>query len=170
MLYLGLYDEAGRASFDGPVLIAPDEAARLLPARSRIAVGSGARASRRGMRAAVAGSVDAAPCPSFSRAPLRSRRLRSKRGETSPTLRPLYLRPPDARPQAAEAWRGADDDRGRGPSRHAARRSRHGGDPCELLSRKAWDEAAMAQFIAGPERLCLIASSLDSSAGGPQAF
>lgn len=29
---------------------------------------------------------------------------------------------------------------------------------------KAWDEAAMAQFIAGPETLCLIVSVVDSSA------
>ncbi len=32
---------------------------------------------------------------------------------------------------------------------------------------QAWDEAAMAQFIAGPDTLCLVASSVDQSAGAP---
>ena len=30
---------------------------------------------------------------------------------------------------------------------------------------KAWDEAAMAQFVASPEALCLVGSTADSSGG-----
>ena len=32
---------------------------------------------------------------------------------------------------------------------------------------QAWDETAMAQFIAGPDTLCLLASAADESAGAP---
>ena len=32
---------------------------------------------------------------------------------------------------------------------------------------RAWDEAAMAQFIARPDTLCLIASAADNSGGAP---
>ena len=35
---------------------------------------------------------------------------------------------------------------------------------------KAWDEAAMAQFIASPDTLCLIASVVDNSVGAPAGF
>jgi [ribosomal protein S18]-alanine N-acetyltransferase len=32
---------------------------------------------------------------------------------------------------------------------------------------QAWDEAAMAQFIAGPDTLCLLASASDEAGGAP---
>lgn len=35
---------------------------------------------------------------------------------------------------------------------------------------KAWDAAAMAHFIAGPDTLCLIASAIDDSGGAPGGF
>lgn len=35
---------------------------------------------------------------------------------------------------------------------------------------KPWDGAAMAQFIAGPDTVCLIAMALDSSGGRPSGF
>ncbi len=35
---------------------------------------------------------------------------------------------------------------------------------------RAWDEAAMAQFIAGPDTLCLIASVIDNSVAAPAGF
>jgi [ribosomal protein S18]-alanine N-acetyltransferase len=35
---------------------------------------------------------------------------------------------------------------------------------------KPWDETVMAQFIAGPDTVCLIASSLDGSVGSPFGF
>ena len=96
MLYLGLYDEAARRR-DGPLLIAPDDAANLLPAGVRTAVGSGAArlaeaASARGLRVA-AQLADLEPNAAALAA------LAEESGKTVPSLRPLYLRPPDARPQ-----------------------------------------------------------------------
>ena len=41
MLYFGLYDERG-GKLEGPLLLAPDEAASRLPATLQRAVGSGA--------------------------------------------------------------------------------------------------------------------------------
>jgi tRNA threonylcarbamoyladenosine biosynthesis protein TsaB len=97
MLYLGLYDEAARRR-DGPLLIAPDDAANLLPEAVRTAVGSGAArlaeaAGRRGV-IVTAQLADLGPNAAALAA------LAEESGETAPTLRPLYLRPPDARPQA----------------------------------------------------------------------
>jgi tRNA threonylcarbamoyladenosine biosynthesis protein TsaB len=96
MLYLGLYDEAARRR-DGPLLIAPDDAANLLPGALRTAVGSGAArlaeaASARGVRVA-AKLADLEPNAVALAA------LAEESGETVSSLRPLYLRPPDARPQ-----------------------------------------------------------------------
>ena len=96
MLYFGLYDEAGRKR-EGPLLIAPDEAVSLLPSELRLAVGSGAillaeAGGRRGhpleaKLAELQPSAEALAEIAFAS------------GETAPTLRPLYLRPPDAKPQ-----------------------------------------------------------------------
>ncbi|MEX1061009.1 MAG: tRNA (adenosine(37)-N6)-threonylcarbamoyltransferase complex dimerization subunit type 1 TsaB [Methyloceanibacter sp.] len=96
MLYFGLYDEAGK-KLDGPLLIAPDEAIGLLPSGLRVAAGSGARllaeaGGRRGhpieaKLAELQPSAEALAEIAFAS------------GETVPTLRPLYLRPPDAKPQ-----------------------------------------------------------------------
>ena len=96
MLYLGLYDGAAQRR-EGPLLIAPDDAANLLPSGLRTAVGSGAA-----RLAEAAGShgvhieaklLDLEPSASSLAA------LAEESGETALTLRPLYLRPPDARPQ-----------------------------------------------------------------------
>jgi tRNA threonylcarbamoyladenosine biosynthesis protein TsaB len=96
MLYFGLYDEAG-GKLEGPLLIAPDEAINLLPSGLRVAVGSGAillaeAGGRRGhpleaKLAELQPSAEALAEIAFAS------------GETVPTLRPLYLRPPDAKPQ-----------------------------------------------------------------------
>jgi tRNA A37 threonylcarbamoyladenosine modification protein TsaB len=96
MLYFGLYDEAGKKR-EGPLLIAPDEAISLLPSGLRLAVGSGAillaeAGGRRGHQleaklAELQPSAEALAEIAFAS------------GETAPTLRPLYLRPPDAKPQ-----------------------------------------------------------------------
>src|SRR5262245_28899285 len=96
MLYLGLYDEAARRR-DGPLLIAPEAAANLLPAGLRMAVGSGAArlaeaASARGFR--VVAQLDNLEPNAASLAA-----LAEESSETVSSLRPLYLRPPDARPQ-----------------------------------------------------------------------
>jgi tRNA threonylcarbamoyl adenosine modification protein YeaZ len=102
MLYLGLYDEAGRKR-EGPLLIAPDEAINLLPSGLRLAVGSGAillaeAGGRRGHQleaklAELQPSAEALAEIAFAS------------GETAPTLRPLYLRPPDAKPQTPAVLR-----------------------------------------------------------------
>ena len=97
MLYLGLYDGTGRR-LDGPMLIAPDDAAEELPRQLSLAVGSGAvllreAAARRGTR------VEAAMPELQPRAGALAE-IAFEAGETVPILRPLYLRPPDAKPQA----------------------------------------------------------------------
>jgi tRNA threonylcarbamoyladenosine biosynthesis protein TsaB len=99
-LYAGLYDGEGR-KLDGPLLIGADEAAALLPHDLGAAVGSGAvhlsEAARRHGRHVHAMRPDLQP----SAAALAELALEAK--ATLPTLRPLYLRPPDAKPQASMA-------------------------------------------------------------------
>jgi tRNA threonylcarbamoyladenosine biosynthesis protein TsaB len=95
MLYLGLYDDAG-GKLDGPLLVSPEDAVSLLPDLNT-AVGNGATllaeaAAQRGRKVQTA-----LPQLQPSAASLAEIALES--GETVPTLRPLYLRPPDARPQ-----------------------------------------------------------------------
>jgi tRNA threonylcarbamoyl adenosine modification protein YeaZ len=102
MIYLGLYHQTG-ARRDGPLLISPDNAASLLPRDLALAVGSGAlllaeASAQRGRRIQCA-LPDLQP----SAASLAEIALEAR--ETVPILRPLYLRPPDARPQAAALLR-----------------------------------------------------------------
>jgi tRNA threonylcarbamoyl adenosine modification protein YeaZ len=97
MLYLGLYDENGRR-LDGPLLIAPDEATQLLPRDVKVAAGSGAAplaeaAAQRGI------SIEAA-APQLQPSAGSLAEIALEADETVPVLRPLYLRPPDAKPQA----------------------------------------------------------------------
>lgn len=96
MLYLGLYDAAGRR-LEGPLLIAPEEAVAVLPGDLHRAVGSGAallaEAGARAGRPLEARLLELQP----SAAALAEIALES--GEIFAVLRPLYLRPPDARPQ-----------------------------------------------------------------------
>lgn len=96
MLYFGLYDETGRTLAD-PLLIAPDEAVKHLPQTLRLAVGSGgpmlaeaAAAEERAIEAAL---------PSFQPTAAALAEIALEGGEGAATLRPLYLRPPDAKPQ-----------------------------------------------------------------------
>jgi tRNA threonylcarbamoyladenosine biosynthesis protein TsaB len=100
MLYLGLYDNLGRR-IDGPLLIAPEEAVGLLPGDLRIAVGSGA-----GLLAEAAGRAGRpvlAKLPDLQPSAASLAEIALEPGETVPILRPLYLRPPDAKPQAQMA-------------------------------------------------------------------
>jgi tRNA threonylcarbamoyladenosine biosynthesis protein TsaB len=97
VLYFGLYDDAG-AKLDGPLLIAPDDAVALLPQALHLAVGSGAQliaeaAERQGRHVETA-LMDLQP----SAAALAE--IATEASESSATLRPLYLRQPDAKPQA----------------------------------------------------------------------
>jgi tRNA threonylcarbamoyl adenosine modification protein YeaZ len=99
-LYFGLYDDDGR-KLAGPLLISTGEAAALLPDELAAAVGNGAghlaeAAMLRGHRL-EAKLADLQP----NAAALAELALEAE--ETLPTLRPLYLRPPDAKPQAAAA-------------------------------------------------------------------
>jgi len=103
MLYFGLYDGAAR-KLDGPLLIAPDHAANLLPGALRTAVGSGAATLAEA--AASRGALIAARLLDLEPIATELAVLAKESGETLPVLRPLYLRPPDARPQAQAALAG----------------------------------------------------------------
>jgi tRNA threonylcarbamoyladenosine biosynthesis protein TsaB len=99
-LYFGLYDADGR-KLSGPALLAPDEASKLLPADLELAVGSGAV---RLAEAALARNLKVeARLPGLEPAAVALAELAAEAGETVPSLHPLYLRPPDAKPQSAAA-------------------------------------------------------------------
>jgi tRNA threonylcarbamoyl adenosine modification protein YeaZ len=97
MIYFGLYDETAR-QLEGPLLLSPDEAATRLIATLRRAVGSGAvllaDASAR------LGRPIEATLPELQPSAAALARIACASGETTPVLRPLYLRPADAKPQA----------------------------------------------------------------------
>ena len=100
MLYFGLYDADGR-KLEGPLLTSADEAVALLPDDHAVAVGSGAAhlaeaASQRGRRVN-------AMLPDLQPSAAALAELAFEANETLPTLRPLYLRQPDAKPQATAA-------------------------------------------------------------------
>ncbi|MBC8020367.1 MAG: tRNA (adenosine(37)-N6)-threonylcarbamoyltransferase complex dimerization subunit type 1 TsaB [Methyloceanibacter sp.] len=103
MLYFGLYDGAAR-KLDGPILVAPDDAANLLPGALRTAVGSGAATLAEA--AASRGALIAARLLDLEPSATELAELARESGETVPVLRPLYLRAPDARPQAQAALAG----------------------------------------------------------------
>jgi tRNA threonylcarbamoyl adenosine modification protein YeaZ len=97
-LYFGLYAADGR-KLVGPLLLSSDEAAKLLPADLNIAVGSGAarlaEAALGRKRKIEAQLLELEPSA------LALAELAYETHETLPSLHPLYLRPPDARPQRA---------------------------------------------------------------------
>jgi tRNA threonylcarbamoyladenosine biosynthesis protein TsaB len=99
MLYFGLYDAAGDR-LDGPRLVAPDDAVGLLPETLRVAVGSGApllaeAASAQGRDVETKLATLQPSAAALAEIALEAR-------ETCAILRPLYLRPPDAKPQAPQ--------------------------------------------------------------------
>ena len=102
MLYLGLYDDEAR-KLEGPLLIAPDEALTSLPSKLRLAVGSGAGLLAEA--AAPAGRVIEARLPELQPSAGALAEIACDSGERAPTLRPIYLRPPDAKPQAQAVLR-----------------------------------------------------------------
>jgi tRNA A37 threonylcarbamoyladenosine modification protein TsaB len=102
MLYLGLYDESAR-KLEGPVLVTPDDAVPLLPANLRAAAGNGAQLlAEAGARQ---GREIDAKLPELQPSAGALAEIALESGEVSPTLRPLYLLPPDARPQAPAVLR-----------------------------------------------------------------
>ena len=167
MLYLGLYDEAAR-KLEGPLLIAPDEALHLASAKA-----SGRGRERRGAagrsRRAAGTRASKRGCLSFSQARARSPRSRYASGETLADPAPAL---------SAAAGCEAASASGREAlmaveilvSRRAVRCAVAWRRFMRAASRSAWDEAAMAQFLAGPDALCLIGSAADGSGGAPAGF
>lgn len=96
MLYFGLYDASGRKRA-GPLLISPEDAARLLPETLGRIVGSGAQSLAEA--AATRGRAVEAMLPTLQPSAATLVEIALEAGETRATLRPLYLRPPDAKPQ-----------------------------------------------------------------------
>ncbi|HMK41647.1 MAG TPA: tRNA (adenosine(37)-N6)-threonylcarbamoyltransferase complex dimerization subunit type 1 TsaB [Methyloceanibacter sp.] len=96
MIYLGIYDEAGEQR-DGPLLIAPVDAAELVPRDLIVAVGSGAALLAESCARQRRHIETALPELQPSAASLAKIALEVR--ATVPILRPLYLRPADARPQ-----------------------------------------------------------------------
>ncbi len=94
MLYFGVYDEQG-GKIEGPLLIAPVDAVALLPPELRLAVGSGAQ-----LLADAAGARLEPVLPTLQPSAEALAEIALERGETTAVLRPLYLRPPDAKPQS----------------------------------------------------------------------
>jgi tRNA threonylcarbamoyladenosine biosynthesis protein TsaB len=97
MLYLGLFDAAGERR-EGPLLIAPDDAAMALPRELHVAVGSGATLLAEA--GALRGRDIEAKLPELQPSAASLAEIAFAGGETVPTLKPLYLRPPDAKTQA----------------------------------------------------------------------
>jgi tRNA threonylcarbamoyl adenosine modification protein YeaZ len=102
MLYLGLYDASGRKR-EGPILIAPDAAARLLSHDIHLAVGSGAALLAEAAEAR--GHFVEARLAELQPSAGALAAMARESGETVAVLRPLYLRPPDAKPQAQAVLR-----------------------------------------------------------------
>jgi tRNA threonylcarbamoyladenosine biosynthesis protein TsaB len=96
MLYFGLYN-ADAQKLEGPLLLSPGDAAQWLPATLRCAVGSGAASLAEA--AAGSGLRVAASLAELQPSAAALAQIAYESGETSPTLKPLYLRPPDAKPQ-----------------------------------------------------------------------
>ena len=102
MLYFGLFSEDG-TTLDGPLLIAPDDAVKLLPDGLRLAVGSGAQILA---EAATEQNREIEPTlATLQPNAVALAEIALERRETTANLRPLYLRPPDAKPQATAIGR-----------------------------------------------------------------
>src|SRR5262249_56379949 len=99
-LYFGLYEAAGR-KLAGPLLIDAGEAAYLLPDELVTAVGDGA--THLAEAAMLRGHRMDAKLPDLQPNAAALAELALEAEETLRTLRPLYLRPPDAKLQAAAA-------------------------------------------------------------------
>lgn len=98
MLYCAIFDAEG-VRLDGPSLVAPEDAAARLPAGLTIAAGSGAVFLAEAARGR--GCMLDAALPDLEPDAASLALLALAAEETLPTLRPLYLRPPDAKPQTA---------------------------------------------------------------------
>jgi tRNA threonylcarbamoyl adenosine modification protein YeaZ len=94
MLYFGLYGASGERR-EGPALVTPDAAAASMPRDISIALGSGAK-----LLAAASQRPIEAMLPELQPNAAALAKIALESRERTAMLRPLYLRPPDARPQA----------------------------------------------------------------------
>ena len=102
MLYFGLFGTDG-SRLDGPRLSSPGEAAADLPPDLMFAVGNGAN-----FLAEAADARDhvlTTAMPDLQPGAMALASLAAESDERLPVLRPLYLRPPDAKPQKAAVER-----------------------------------------------------------------
>lgn len=96
MLYFGLFDAAGRRQ-EGPLLVTPEAAAIALPRTVHVAAGSGAALLE---KAAGCGQTIETTLLDLQPSAEALAELALESGEWIQSLKPLYLRPPDAKPQA----------------------------------------------------------------------
>ena len=101
-LYVGTYS-AGGDQIEGPLLLSPDEAARRLTPDLKAAVGSGASALA--VAAAARGLSIEASLSDLQPSAAALAELALLARESMANLRPLYLRPPDAKPQGPQLAR-----------------------------------------------------------------
>ena len=97
-LYLGLFDSEG-TRLEGPLLCAPDDAVRRLPEGLSVAAGNGARLLAEA--AAAHGRALEPALPDLQPGAVALAELAGESTDRLEILRPLYLRPPDAKPQRA---------------------------------------------------------------------
>lgn len=98
MLYLGLFDSVG-ARLEAPLLLSPEDAAAKISRNLHAAFGSGA-AILAHAASDIGIEIDASS-PELQPVAANLAVLGLQANATLPTLRPLYLRPPDAKPQTA---------------------------------------------------------------------
>ncbi|MEG6508226.1 tRNA (adenosine(37)-N6)-threonylcarbamoyltransferase complex dimerization subunit type 1 TsaB [Methyloligella sp. 2.7D] len=99
-LYFGVFDaEAARQS--GPQIVSPADALGLLPASVTRVLGSGAEMLR--AEAGKEGRQLDALAPDLQPDAVSLGLLALQGGDAMPNLRPLYLRPPDAKPQTGKS-------------------------------------------------------------------
>ena len=98
MLYLGLFDGDG-VRLEGPLLVSPEDAATKISRKLHAAFGSGAAILAEA--ATDIGIEIEASRPDLQPDAANLAVLALQSNATLPTLRPLYLRPPDAKPQSA---------------------------------------------------------------------
>lgn len=96
MLYFSLFDAAGRRQ-EGPLLVTPEAAAIALPRTVHVAAGSGAALLE---KAAGCGQTIETTLLDLQPSAEALAELALESGEWIQSLKPLYLRPPDAKPQA----------------------------------------------------------------------
>ena len=101
-LYVGIYSAEGER-IEGPLLLSPEEAAERLPGYLKVAVGSGASSL---ILAAAARGLSIAPSlPDLQPSAAALAELALLARDCTDTLRPLYVRPADAKPQAPQLAR-----------------------------------------------------------------